>query len=349
MDDYLEILERMEEPLVGWYDKNARILPWRQVKSPYRTWVSEIMLQQTRVEAVKPYFNRFMEELPSIPDLARVSEDKLFKLWEGLGYYSRARNLQKAAKVLMVEYDGDLPKDHDALLKLSGIGPYTAGAIASIAFGLPYAAVDGNVYRVVTRILQYNGDITRPEVKKEVASWMDKIMRQNRPGDFNQALMELGATVCLPNGVPKCNLCPLQFLCKAHEENRALDFPVKSPKKERKIEEKSVFFVVSDGKIALGKRQEKGLLSGLWEFPNATGQDDFESLLSFGITDGIVTKLGRAKHIFTHIEWHMEGYFVETKTLSPAFVWVSKEELEQKYALPSAFRKIKEKGLDYMD
>lgn len=234
------MLEQIVEPLLGWFGEHARILPWREQPQPYRVWVSEIMLQQTRVEAVKPFFERFTQALPDVRSLAECPEDKLLKLWEGLGYYNRVRNMQKAAQNMVEFYDGEMPADYEKLLGLPGIGPYTAGAVASIAFEIPVPAVDGNVLRVITRITQNDGDILKQSVKRQVEEELLAVMPKGRSGAFNQALMELGATVCVPNGAPKCDECPLSGLCLAHQNGKEMDYPKKAQKKPRKIEKKTV-------------------------------------------------------------------------------------------------------------
>lgn len=346
--------------LLNWYDYNARILPWRSDPTPYHVWISEIMLQQTRVEAVKKYYDRWMEELPTVQDLAEVSEEKLMKLWEGLGYYNRARNLKTAAITVMEEFEGQLPGDYEKLLSLKGIGEYTAGAIASIAFGLPEPAVDGNVLRVFSRLLGEEGEIGRQTVKKALTREVRRVLPQTRPGDFNQALMDLGATICLPNGQPLCDRCPWESVCQAHKMQRETDFPVKAVKKKRRIEKKAVFLIeIQDGKgekkILLHKRPEKGLLSGLWEFPNVEGEYTLEKALEqmrkWNFPDfkqENVSALGTGKHIFSHVEWQMTGYRFCVETEKENFLkkmaesersWalVSEKQLREEYALPSAF------------
>ena len=237
--------------LLHWYDYNKRILPWRENKDPYRIWISEIMLQQTRVEAVKPYFDRFMEVLPTVYDLAKVDDDRLMKLWEGLGYYNRARNLKAAAQTIVEEYGGQLPADYDKLLSLKGIGMYTAGAIGSIAFELQVPAVDGNVLRVLTRLWGDDSDILKDKTKKAMGRRVMEFMPEDRPGDFNQALIELGATVCVPNGQPLCDQCPWDTVCKAYKEDLIDQLPVKTPKKARRIEHKTVFLLECGEQIAI--------------------------------------------------------------------------------------------------
>lgn len=329
--------------LLHWYDYNKRLLPWRENKDPYRIWISEIMLQQTRVEAVKPYFDRFMEALPTVADLAAVEDDRLMKLWEGLGYYNRARNLKKAAQTVMEEYGGKLPADYDALLSLKGIGMYTAGAIGSIAFELQVPAVDGNVLRVLARLWGDDSDILKDKTKKEMGKRVLEFMPSDRAGDFNQALIELGATVCIPNGKPNCDQCPWDTVCKAYKEDLIEKLPVKAKKKPRKIQNKTVFLLETKEQIAIRKREDGGLLAGLWEFPNLEGKMDALDLAKkmeeWGIEGARVSQAGKGKHIFSHVEWHMEGVRVclEEPAELEDFLWVSKKELETVYALPSAF------------
>lgn len=339
--------EGIVSALLNWYDHNARILPWREESTPYRVWISEIMLQQTRVEAVKPYFDRFMNELPTVEDLAHVEADKLMKLWEGLGYYNRAKNLQKAALTIVDEYGGHLPADYDKLLTLCGIGDYTAGAIGSISYGLRVPAVDGNVLRVITRLVGSYLDILKPTTKKEVSARLTEILPMKRTGDFNQALMELGATICIPNGKPKCHECPWDTRCQAYKKDLISVIPVKAPKKPRKIEKKTVFILVHKGKIALHKRLDSGLLPGLWEFPNVEGDlntmDVRKQLSSWDIKDYETRDILGGKHIFSHIEWNMSGYLVEIKGQKndPDWIWVDIDEIKNDYAIPAAFEVFK--------
>ena len=337
------------EFLLDWYDLNARILEWRSNPKPYYVWVSEIMLQQTRVEAVKAYFDRFIHALPDIKALATVDDDYLMKLWEGLGYYNRARSLKKAAIIVMEEYNGELPGDYDKLLTLPGIGSYTAGAISSIAFGIPQPAVDGNVLRVMKRIAASMDDITKDKVKKELENDLREIMPKHRPGDFNQAIMELGATVCIPNGKPLCDKCPVMHLCKAFKKDLTEQIPVKPKKKGRVIEPKTVLVIEYEGKYAIRKRVEKGLLHGLWELPNLPETISYEKLeedvLQWNLECEQIDKISSAKHIFTHKEWHMVGYYLRLKSKENLpfenLVWADKEELNEKYSLPTAFENYK--------
>lgn len=331
-------------PLLEWYRQNARRLPWRNEPTPYRVWVSEIMLQQTRVEAVKPYFERFLQALPDVRALAEAEEVTFLKLWEGLGYYSRVRNLHKAARVMVEQYGGELPRSYEALLSLPGIGPYTAGAVASIAYGIPVPAVDGNVLRVVTRLTADASNVSEPKVKKQMEERVRSVIPADAPGAFNQALMELGATVCLPNGLPQCEACPLREYCAGFAQGNPCAFPVKAPKKARRIEQRAVFLFLCNRKLALHRRPEKGLLAGLWELPNAqeidSPQEVRRAAAEWGLSALRIEKCGQAKHIFTHIEWHMTAYRirVEEPPETSGLTWVTKEELEAQYTLPSAFR-----------
>ncbi len=352
-------LECIVDKLLIWFDENKRSLPWRDNPKPYYVWVSEIMLQQTRVEAVKGYFDRFIRELPTVKDLAEAEEEKLLKLWEGLGYYNRVRNLNKAAKVIMDEYDGIIPDDYHMLLKLPGIGSYTAGAIASIAYNKRVPAVDGNVLRITKRLLADFSDISKQKVVKEVEDQISQIM-PFRAGDFNQALMDLGATVCLPNGRPHCEQCPVKEHCEGYKQDVCMLLPVKPSKKPRRLEDKTVVIMEYQEKMAINRRGKKGLLAGLWEIPNIEGKltiDELEKRLhQFGVEEYDIELLGRAKHIFSHIEWNMLGYHIYIKKwkgqnkqrpvmqedgsflpMPEDYTWVDRKELSEKYALPSAF------------
>lgn len=335
------------EDLLEWYDANARVLPWRSEPKPYYVWVSEIMLQQTRVEAVKGYFARFIKELPDVAALAETREDKLLKLWEGLGYYNRARNLQAAAKTIMEKYGGEIPEEYKELQKLKGIGSYTAGAIASIAYGKPVPAVDGNVLRVMKRLAGSYDDILKASVKKDLEKELTEIMPK-RAGAFNQAIMDLGAMVCLPNGKPLCEECPLQKYCVAYERNIVMELPVKTPKKKRKIEEKTILVLECEGKFALHKRADSGLLAGLWEFPNIDGKIAMKSLMEIVEEENFIVKeLGESKHIFSHIEWCMIGYLIYLdKKPDKDYIWITREELVEQYAIPSAFSAYVKKIMD---
>lgn len=343
----LSVLDKISTPLLAWYDKQHRILSWREEPTGYRVWVSEIMLQQTRVEAVKPYYERFLNFLPDISSLASANEDVLLKLWEGLGYYNRVRNMQKAAKLIMEEYEGKMPEEYEQLLALPGIGSYTAGAISSIAYGRKAPAVDGNVLRVVSRLRMDDADILSDRVKKGVEQDLLEIMPEKRAGDFNQAMMELGAVVCVPNGMAKCGECPLNEICQAHKEERVPDFPVKAKKKPRTVEKKTVLIIKDESRAAIHKRPNKGLLAGLYEFPSLEGHKTKEQVIGalkeWGLHPIFIQPLEASKHIFSHKEWHMKGYAVRVDELMPVegkeqgLLFVEPDETEEKYPIPSAF------------
>ncbi len=402
-------LKELMPPLLEWFTAHARVLPWRELPTPYRVWVSEIMLQQTRVEAVKPYFERFTSALPDVFALAACPEDELLKLWEGLGYYNRVRNLQKAAVQVVEEYGGVIPAEYDELLKLKGIGHYTAGAVASIAYGRYVPAVDGNVLRILTRVTADDTDIMkqsfRTAVERALLAMMQElkipdglkpvdgnvlriltrvtaddtdIMKQsfrtaverallammqelkipdglkrrlrdgNIPGALNQALMELGATVCVPNGAPFCGECPWENFCLAKKEGCIGELPVKSKAKARKIEARTVLILRDGDKVAIRKRPDRGLLAGLYELPNVEGRLSQEEVLGLvkemGLEPVRIQRLSSAKHIFSHIEWHMDGYAVLLEGGLPQkgehqqpFIFVEAEDAKERYAIPSAF------------
>ena len=340
------MLKEIIEPLLDWYDANARVLPWREEPSPYRVWVSEIMLQQTRVEAVKPFFDRFLESLPGVKELAECPQDRLLKLWEGLGYYNRVRNMQNAARVVMEKYDGRMPENYEALLELPGIGRYTAGAISSIAFGIPVPAVDGNVLRVMSRLTLDEDDILKQSVKSRWEREIGVMMPQDRPGAFNQALMELGAVVCVPNGTAKCGQCPLEAFCMAREAGRIRDFPKKAPKKQRKIEKRTVLILLAGNRTAICKRPENGLLAGLYEPLNLKEHLSREQILNYlkerHISALHIQEAEESKHIFSHKEWHMAGYIVKVEEPlgreTDDIIFVEREERKKNYPIPSAFR-----------
>lgn len=334
-------LEQLPIPLLLWYREHARDLPWRRTPTPYRVWLSEVMLQQTRVAAVLAYYKRFLEAAPTVADLAALDEDALMKLWQGLGYYSRARNLQKAANQIVNDFGGLFPDTYEGIRSLAGVGDYTAGAISSIAFGLPVPAVDGNVLRVVSRICADEGDILSPQTKKRYTQALSEIIPVQHPGDFNQAMMELGATVCLPNGVPLCDKCPAKDFCRAHLEDKTDKLPVKAPKKPRKIEERTVFLLFFEDKVALRRRAKKGLLAGLWEFPNELSP---KLPAEWGITAEHLTQTAVGKHIFSHIEWHMTALAgeLDRPALPAGWVWADLHDLNTHYAVPNAFRFVEE-------
>lgn len=339
------VLYEMVDPLTEWYQKNKRDLPWRKNPDAYRVWVSEIMLQQTRVEAVKPYYERFLKRLPEIRDLAEASEDVLLKLWEGLGYYNRVRNMQKAAQQVMIEYGGRFPDTYEEIRSLKGIGSYTAGAVSAIAFGIPKPAVDGNVLRVISRLTASREDIMKQSVRKKIEEELERVIPEGQAGDFDQGLIELGAIVCVPNGEPKCEECPLARLCEARKQGLTDEIPVRSKAKKRKIEKRTVFLFKDGKKIAIRKRPGKGLLAGLYEFPNVDGHLSMDEAAAYckkiGLAPVRIRPLDSAKHIFSHIEWHMTGYEIIVdeleKTNEKGFLFALPEEIGKAYPIPSAF------------
>ena len=327
--------------LTEWYRQNKKDLPWRREPTPYHVWISEIMLQQTRIEAVIPYYERFLKELPDLRSLAEVPEEKLMKLWQGLGYYSRARNLKKAAEKVMSDYGGELPADAKKLRSLPGIGDYTAGAIASIAYGLPEPAVDGNVLRVVMRLTARDDDIMLPEIRTRTANELRSLYPAGREaGLLTEGLMELGELVCIPNGEAKCENCPVASHCLAREVGRVDELPVRIVKSNRKKENRTVFLLSDGERFALDKRPEKGLLAGMYEFPNVPGElsekEAKKQLAEWGIQVKKIKPCGKTKHIFTHIEWQMAGYLVECE-LSDRFLFRTAAEILSDYAVPTAF------------
>lgn len=378
-------LEQIVEPLQKWFYSHARVLPWREDPRPYYVWVSEIMLQQTRVEAVKGYFERFITALPDVKALAECPENQYLKLWEGLGYYNRVRNLNAAAIQIMEEYDGVIPDSYDELLKLKGIGHYTAGAIASIAYGKAVPAVDGNVLRVISRVTCDDSDIMKQSVRNHMEAKLFELMKSYNackapqeqalenaqrpdvlvPRAFNQALMELGAMVCVPNGAPHCEECPWHIICEARKQNRIAEIPVKKKAKSRRIEDMTVLVIRDDDKVAVHKRGKKGLLAGLYELPNLPGHLEQEEILSYikelGYSPIRIQPLAEAKHIFSHVEWNMTGYVISVeepgseanlvaeecdfkkknetvhRELENDFIFVDAEDAREQYAIPAAF------------
>ncbi len=338
-----QTLSQLPELLLAWYDRGHRALPWRQDREAYHVWLSEIMLQQTRVEAVKGYYTRFLAALPDIPALAACGEERLKKLWEGLGYYSRMRNLQKAAQTIVRDYAGVFPQRYEQIRALPGVGDYTAGAICSICFELPVPAVDGNVLRVMSRVTEDEAPVTKQAVKKAWAQRLQKLYPAGRRGDFTQALMELGAVVCVPNGAPKCAQCPLASLCAARAHDSWRRFPVKEARRARREEEKTVFLLhTPDGRIALRKRADSGLLAGLWELPNVPERLDAPQALAqlerWGLEPQELQKHVERQHIFTHVVWRMRCFSVTVARSVQDFVWADAQALRSELALPSAFR-----------
>ena len=345
-------MENISPALLDWFYRNRRILPFREDPSPYHVWLSEVMLQQTRVSAALPYYERFLAALPDIPALAACEEEKLHKLWEGLGYYSRVRNLQKAAKIVCAQYGGALPADYAALRALPGIGDYTAGAIASISFGIPVPAVDGNVLRVFSRLYNDAGVITEPAVKKAFTARVMEHQPPQKAGDYNQALMELGALVCVPNGAPLCGQCPLAGLCRARAAGTAAELPKKAAPKPRKIEPVTLALVESPTGFLVQQRPQRGLLAGLWQPVLWEGEHLLQAqvlarLQALGLETGPAQPeaLPAAKHIFSHIEWQMTGYAVQVppRPAPAGCVWASREQLRAEYTLPGAFKAYKKR------
>ncbi len=335
----------MADRLLSWYDRERRILPWREDPSPYHVWLSEIMLQQTRVEAVKRYYERFLERLPDIESLAGAKEDTCLKLWEGLGYYSRVRNLHRAAVRVMEDFGGQLPEKAADLKKLPGIGDYTAAAIASIAFGEKVCALDGNLMRVFARMTAEKRSIKDPAVISAASTYYMERTPDERPGDFNQALMDLGAMVCLPSSMPKCGICPWRDMCMAHEMREETLYPNIPAKKPRTVTEMTVFVIRKGKDLVIRKRPPGGLLGGLYELPNAEGHLTAEEAVGYWKEKGLlplrIRDLGKARHIFTHKEWHMTGYEILTDEVQEIpgkdLLTVSLSRIDQEFSIPSAF------------
>lgn len=345
MNQNRDIFPELRASLLSWYDRHARILPWREDPTPYRVWVSEMMLQQTRVDTAIPYFEAFIRELPDVAALAKASEEKLLKLWQGLGYYSRVRNLGKAAGIVMEEYGGFLPKDPLILKKLPGLGDYASGAIASIAYGTKATAVDGNVLRVIARLTGDEGNIKDLLVKRGITGFVEELLPVERVGDFNQALMELGAMVCLPGGEPLCGECPWQGHCQALLEGKTRSIPKKEKEKEKKPEDLTVFILHLGGKIALDKRPKGGLLAGLQEFPNHPGHLELEEALAlvgswgYGVLE--IRALPASRHVFSHKVWNMAGWElrVEGDGKDPKNrIWANLDEIREVHSIPTAYR-----------
>ncbi|MBR4863302.1 MAG: A/G-specific adenine glycosylase [Oscillospiraceae bacterium] len=337
------IFEQLPELLLPWYHAYKRDLPWRKDKDPYHIWVSEIMLQQTRVEAVKNYYLRFIAALPDVCALANVNDDQLNKLWEGLGYYSRARNLKKAAQKIMTDYNGIFPREYDDVISLPGIGEYTAGAVCSIAYDLPVPAVDGNVLRIAARLLNDDTSVDLPAFKSKIRSQLKDVYPEEA-GAFTQALMELGATVCGPNRKADCKMCPCCDVCLAQLKGTVDSLPVRSPKREKRKEALTVFILQCGDKYAIEKRPGKGLLAGLWQFPNVPGklapQEALDRLEEYGLRPETKLKTVEREHVFTHIVWQMHGVYVKVKEIFGGFSWLTGEQIDAEAALPTAFRQF---------
>ena len=331
--------QRIPSPLLSWYRANKRTLPWRENPTPYRVWVSEIMLQQTRVEAVKEYYLRFMTQLPTVEDLADCEEEKLLKLWEGLGYYSRARNLQKAAKKIVYEYGGAFPTTVEGLKALPGIGAYTAGAIASIAYGLPVAAVDGNVFRVAARLEENPSVISDLKYRKYLEEKLSAVYPSigQDCADFTQSLFELGALICKPQN-PDCARCPINGLCRAYRHGTQAEYPV-LPQKAAKRQEKVYVYLIETPQGFCVRRREEGVLRGMNEFPSEVvmdGETPENILNGWGVTAFTEIKRQKFTHIFTHIRWDMLCVWVRTD--DAPFDAYTLNEIEQEISLPTAFK-----------
>ena len=334
-------MENFSRPLVDWYKKEARPLPWREEPTPYRVWVSEIMLQQTRIEAAREYFNRFTRAFPTVEALAAAELDDVLKLWEGLGYYSRARNLHKCAKTVCETYGGVFPPDAAALRALPGIGDYTAGAIASIAFGIPAAAVDGNVERVLCRYDAVMEEVGTPAVRRRITARAQALVPADRPGAFANAMMEMGATMCTPRS-PKCLLCPVRDGCRGYLGGIAQELPHKAKKKAQRVENRAVLLVLAGGRVLIVRRQEK-LLGGLYVFPDVPEERDPAALCAhlerLGVEAAYDGPLGHARHVFTHIIWEMDIFAFEARACAdvPGGRWVTAQELAA-LPLPTAVK-----------
>ena len=332
----LQGFDRLPELLLPWYQAHKRTLPWREIPAvPYHVWLSEIMLQQTRVEAVIPYYHRFLEKLPDISSLAAADDETILKLWEGLGYYTRVRNLRNAAQKIMTDHNGIFPSDVKEIRALPGIGDYTAGAIASIVYGQCEPAVDGNVLRVTARFAGITDDITKTQIKQQITDALRQIYPAGKTPEFTQSLMELGALVCLPNGTPKCNECPLRELCVARLDHITDLLPIKKPKKPRKEEQRTILILHSKGKIALRKRPAKGLLASLWEFPSLPGYLTADEVAEHYPECRYWQRGPEAVHIFSHIEWHMRSFTAESPEELEGFQYFTPDQFP---AVPSAFK-----------
>ncbi len=346
------MLAGLPERVCGWYAENKRDLPWRGQGDPYRIWVSEIMLQQTRVEAVRPYYMRFLGELPDVKALASCPEEKLLKLWEGLGYYSRVRNMQRAACMIVEEFDGQFPETAEELRKLPGIGSYTAGAIASIAFGERVPAVDGNVLRIIARLTADGENVLSQSVKRSVEAVLTEVLKDCAdPGAFNQGMMDLGAGICLPNAQPLCERCPLAERCMAHRAGNELAYPVRTKAKERRVEHRTVLLIRDGERVALTKRPDRGLLAGMFEFPCLQGECTREEALAElrrrRLEPLRIAELGQARHLFSHVEWRMTGYEIRIASFSGAgtgdWILTDIEQIEREHPIPSAYRAYAER------
>lgn len=341
--------ENFTKTILAWYDQGHRDLPWRRTRNPYAIWVSEIMLQQTRAETVISYYERFLARYPTVRDLAQAPEEELLKAWEGLGYYSRARSLQRAAQAIVSDYGGQLPADLEKLRALPGIGDYTAGAIASIAFGIPAAAVDGNVERVLCRWDAVMEEVGTPAVRRRIAARAQELVPQDRPGAFANAMMEMGATMCTPKS-PKCLLCPVREGCLGFAQGIAQELPRKAKKKAQRVEHRAVLLVFCGDRVLVVKRQEK-LLGGLFVFPDVAEESDPAKLCGaleqLGVRAAYDERLGHARHVFTHLIWEMEVHalLADGQTQVPEGQWVTREELAA-LPLPTAVKAARQWAME---
>lgn len=337
-------LEEIGAKILAWYKANRRDLPWRKTKDPYKIWISEIMLQQTRVDTVMGYYHRFLERFPDIAALARAEEDEVLTVWQGLGYYSRARNLHRAAGLMVSQYGGRFPDTYEEVRKLPGVGDYTAAAVLSIAFERPHAAVDGNVLRVVSRLEELEEDITRAVTKRKVSAIVTRMIPKQDAGDFTQAMMEHGALVCIPVQ-PLCAECPVQCFCAAYASGRQNELPVKKKAGTVKEFHMQVAVVREQGRILLEHRREETLLAGMWGLPLVeAGSRSSEELFyeKYGLKLSHRRNLGSATHVFTHQIWKMEAVFYklqEESSFSPVLYWAEESKLEN-YAIPTAFKRV---------
>ena len=348
---HAELLKELTEDLALWFGENARSMPWREDPTMYHTWVSEIMLQQTRVETVIPYYLRFMEALPDTKALASCPDDRLMKLWEGLGYYSRVRNLKRAAGMVEEEYGGRIPETRNELMKLPGIGEYTAGAILSISCEQPEPLVDGNVLRVLARLTGDGSDISKDSTKRKYYGYLRDVLAETSgrisPRIFNQSLMELGALVCIPNGEPKCGECPAKDRCEACLSGRTREIPVKAVKRARDLTELTVLILADGEYLYISKNRGKGLLSGLYGYPYCPGtlplEEAREKAEAMGFYVNEMIPLARAKHLFTHREWDMTAWFLRVSDRDPSghpeLLKVTEEMLQTSYPMARAFQK----------
>ena len=333
-------MSQLSDALLRFHQENPRNLPWRKDPSPYHVWVSEIMLQQTRVETVKGYFERFMACLPDVAALARSNEDLCLKLWEGLGYYSRVRNLRKAAMEIVKKHRGEIPCEVSDLKRLPGIGEYTASAIAAIAFHAKEVAVDGNLVRIYARLFARPLDPGSPKDRRLVALGFAEQMDID-PAIFNETLMDIGQLQCLPNGKPLCSTCPLRGFCIAHQREEEQKYPLAKKKTKRKTEERTILILTKQNRVYLEKRPEEGLLSSLYQPMNLLGRWKEEGIRDYlekkGYVLGSFENLGGAKHIFSHVEWHMTGWKIEVLASPKDALFVTQYEKETEYSVPSAF------------